>query len=235
MTLYVVDGMNVCFYGRSNGEPDIKTLLVILIELTKQGHDFMCIFDASLRGRFKDKKGLLSSYDKLFKKYNYCFSEVTGGTQADDSILSYAHRMNGVIISNDYYRQEKYTLKHTWLTPERLIKGNRINNLVNISTTHLNIDEMINAPAKEYFNTLFELLDSKKQSQKTESETSIKRNPTQPKTTVATPKSEVTSQPMADDMGAFLSSLTEDSIKPTASRGSRLLAKAKQAIDKYDN
>lgn len=234
MTLYVVDGMNVCFYGRSNGEPDIKTLLVILIELTKMGHDFVCIFDASLRGRFKDKKGLLSSYDKLFKKYSSHFSEVTGGTQADDSILSYAHKMNGIIISNDQYRQDKYTLKHSWLTPERLIKGNRINNLITISTLHLNIDEMIDASAKDYFNILFELLDAKKQSPKTVDETSIKHNPTQLKTTV-TPKSEVISQPMADDMGAYLSSLNEDSIKPTASRGSRLLAKAKQAIDKYDN
>lgn len=235
MALYVVDGMNVCFYGRSNGEPDIKTLLVILIELTKKGHDFMCIFDASLRGRFKDKKGLSSSYDKLFKKYNSHFSEVTGGTQADDSILSYAHKMNGIIISNDQYRQDKYTLKHSWLTPERLIKGNRINNLINISTSHLNIDEIIDASAKDYFNTLFELLDAKKLSKKTEGETSIKRNPTQSKTTSVTPKSEVTPQPIADDMGAYLSSLNEDSIKPTASRGSRLLAKAKQAIDKYDN
>lgn len=234
MTLYVVDGMNVCFYGRSNGEPDIKTLLVILIELTKKGHDFMCIFDASLRGRLKDKKGLSSSYDKLFKKYSSLFSEVTGGTQADDSILSYAHKMNGIIISNDQYRQDKYTLKHSWLTPERLIKGNRINNLINISTPHLNIDEIINAPAKDYFNILFELLDAKKQSQKTEGETSIKRNPAQPKTTV-TPKSEAPPQPIADDMGAYLSSLNEDNIKPTTSRGSRLLARAQQAIDKYDN
>lgn len=118
--LYLVDGLNVCNWAKT---PSLAPLLTLLIELKRQGHQFLCIFDANTRFVLEDL-GERDKYEHLLNKYE-CFGEVPGGTQADDFLLFRAHKTGDAIVTNDQYRDQKYRERYKWLrsVSPRLCKG----------------------------------------------------------------------------------------------------------------
>ncbi len=117
---YLVDGLNVCNWQKT---PSLAPLVTLLIELKRQGHAFLCIFDANTRFVLEDL-GERDKYEHLLNKYD-CVGEVPGGTQADDFLLFRAHKTGDTIISNDQYRDQKYRDRYKWLrsVSPRLCKG----------------------------------------------------------------------------------------------------------------
>jgi len=117
---YLVDGLNVCNWQKT---PSLAPLLTLLIELKRQGHAFLCIFDANTRFVLEEL-GERDKYEQLIQKYD-CLGEVPGGTRADDFLLFRAHKMGEAIISNDQYREPKYRDRYKWLrsVSPRLCKG----------------------------------------------------------------------------------------------------------------
>jgi len=117
---YLVDGLNVLNWQKT---PSLAPLLTLLIELKRQGHAFLCIFDANTRFVLEEL-GERDKYEQLIQKYD-CLGEVPGGTRADDFLLFRAHKMGEAIISNDQYREPKYRDRYKWLrsVSPRLCKG----------------------------------------------------------------------------------------------------------------
>ncbi|MEP7273215.1 MAG: translation initiation factor IF-2 N-terminal domain-containing protein [Acidobacteriota bacterium] len=117
---YLVDGLNVCNWQKT---PSLAPLVTLLIELKRQGHSFLCIFDANTRFVLEDL-GERDKYEHLLNRFD-CIGEVPGGTQADDFILFRAHKTGDAIISNDQYRDQKYRERYKWLrsVSPRLCKG----------------------------------------------------------------------------------------------------------------
>jgi hypothetical protein len=115
-----VDGLNVLNWQKN---PSLAPLLTLLIELKRQGHAFLCIFDANTRFVLEEL-GERDKYEQLIQKYD-CLGEVPGGTRADDFLLFRAHKMGEAIISNDQYREPKYRDRYKWLrsVSPRLCKG----------------------------------------------------------------------------------------------------------------
>lgn len=120
---FVVDGLNVCLYRRES--PSLPLLLTLLLELTRRGHSFVCLFDASTR--FKLTQDDASAYAQLVKLLpRYCH-EITGGIRADDFILLRADRHGSRIITNDRFKD--YIHRYVWVTErDRLVKGDWILN-----------------------------------------------------------------------------------------------------------
>lgn len=157
MAFFVIDGMNVCYYGKQHtndrkdkiNRPDLRVLFIILIKLIKQGDNFHCIFDASYTRNFSESSAKIVT--QLIQQYPNYFSKVTGGTRADDSVLNLAYHKKGYIISNDRFRNETEKNPHlAWLDEGRLIKGNRMMDIITINTPQLHINDMIQATTEQY-------------------------------------------------------------------------------------
>lgn len=163
MAFFVIDGMNVCYYGKQcvddrkskSNRPDLRVLFIILIELMEQGHQFHCVFDASFKGKLD--KISSQKFNELIKSHQY-FSVVTGGTRADDSVLNIAYHNNGYIISNDRFRNEIENNQNlTWLNDNHLIKGNRMMDIITINTPNLHINQKIQGTSEQYADYFFKL------------------------------------------------------------------------------
>ncbi|MBX3280455.1 MAG: translation initiation factor IF-2 N-terminal domain-containing protein [Acidobacteria bacterium] len=117
---YLVDGLNICNWGK---ETTLAPLVTLLIELKRRGHPFVCICDANSRFVLEER-GERSHYEHLLEKYD-CIGEVPGGTQADDFLLFRAHKTGEAIITNDQYRDPRYRERYKWLRSisPRLCKG----------------------------------------------------------------------------------------------------------------
>jgi len=119
---YYIDGNNICFWKDSNNF-SLTTLLNLLVELKRHGHDYICFFDANVLHLIKDNKEKNIVSNLLSNKTKYRTSP--GGQRADEYIVMAAHNTNFSIISNDWFRTLVST--YTWLgknaTPQRLFKG----------------------------------------------------------------------------------------------------------------
>lgn len=119
---YYLDGNNICFWKDSNTF-SLTTLLNLLLELKRLGHDYVCFFDANVLHLVKDNKEKNIVANLLNNKSKYRTSP--GGQRADEYIVMAAHNTNFSIISNDWYRTLVGT--YPWLgknsTPQRLFKG----------------------------------------------------------------------------------------------------------------
>jgi len=120
VTYYIIDGLNVLGW-EEHSKPSVAILLTLIIELCKRNWPFISFFDANTQRKLVDQE--VPVYENLKKSYCDFFSEVPGGSEADEFILFHASKTNGFIISNDRYRD--YQKKYEWLTPysTRLIKG----------------------------------------------------------------------------------------------------------------
>lgn len=168
MAQYIIDGTNICCLGTPKGkEKDsakLDVLLVLLIEILKNGDTFYCFFDASFRHWKKIKtKKTQEIYNKLLRNTKY-FSEVTGGMTADDAIVARADYTNGQVISNDRYKP--YWEKYTWLSQDennRLIKSNLSGDI--LSVPNLNITVSLQKDVLTYTDELLTLLKTNTKSQ----------------------------------------------------------------------
>lgn len=117
---YLIDGLNVCNWGK---ETALAPLVTLLIELKRRGHPFVCICDANSRFVLEER-GERLHYEHLLDNYD-CIGEVPGGTQADDFLLFRAHKTGEAIITNDQYRDPRYRERYKWLRSisPRLCKG----------------------------------------------------------------------------------------------------------------
>jgi len=119
---YYLDGSNICFW-RDKNNFSLVILLNICNELKKNGHDFICFFDANAVYLPKDNNEITVIKELLKDKQKYKTSPA--GMKADDFILLSADKSKASIISNDRYKD--YISQFKWLepgnTPTRLIKG----------------------------------------------------------------------------------------------------------------
>src|SRR5436309_81324 len=110
MSKFLIDGTNVCGWGKANrSDPlDLLPVLTLASELRRvRGDKFLCLFDASTR--YKLMPGQDKCLNELLKFKDY-FAEVTGGMRADDFLLHEAEKSGLSVITNDRYRdyQSKY-------------------------------------------------------------------------------------------------------------------------------
>lgn len=118
ITGFVIDGSNI---ASINASPKDKTkkpqdrvellpVLLIVIELVKQGREFVVYFDGNFRHGEKVKP-YIKQLNQLLSQEQ--FVEATS-VQADNYIVQFADAKNWGIISNDRYRDDKFT-KYAWL------------------------------------------------------------------------------------------------------------------------
>jgi len=119
---YYLDGNNICLWKDSK-HFSLITLLNVCRELKKQGHDYVCFFDANVIHLPKDSQEKIVIKELLKDKQKYKTSP--GGMRADDFILLSADKSNSSIISNDRYKD--FFAQYSWLDsnvkPPRLLKG----------------------------------------------------------------------------------------------------------------
>jgi hypothetical protein len=109
----VVDGANVAFIELSQqGEPKVSNLTAVQRELKERGYDPIVIVDAALRHRVDDAAQLESLID------NQTVRQAPAGTDADYFVVKMAEEMEGIIISNDQYKE--YVSEHPWLEKRRV-------------------------------------------------------------------------------------------------------------------
>lgn len=95
---FIIDGNNVVF--NNTKQPRLQQLLVLMKELKKFGK-VISIVSHELRFRIDDKRGL-DSYIQKRKIY-----QTPKGVDADSFILETSKQLNGIIISNDHFKQYK--------------------------------------------------------------------------------------------------------------------------------
>ena len=171
---YLIDGLNVCNWGKQIA---LAPLLTLLVELKRRHHPFLCIFDANSRFVLEEF-GERDFYEHLLNSFD-CIGEVPGGTQADDFLLFRAHKTGEAIVTNDQYRDPKYRERYKWLrsVSPRLCKGIVVGGYLMIPELdiHARIRENLGALLKD-FEALF------RQKHREHRETQIKedRVPTEP-------------------------------------------------------
>lgn len=120
---YIIDGLNIVYTCAREQPPSLGVLLLLLNALRDSKINFICIFDASTRHKL-EREGEPDSkeiYKKLLYRRPTVFSEVPGGTCADDYILNDANDKDLPVISNDRFRD--YAKQFPWVSEEnRLIK-----------------------------------------------------------------------------------------------------------------
>jgi hypothetical protein len=120
VTHLVLDGLNICHWA-SQGEPDLRILLALALELTHRKLPFLTFFDANTPHVLGDG-GSGSVYRKLIGDRSGIFVEVPGRMRADEFILQHANDDNDHVISNDQYRD--FADRYPWVAAgDRLIKG----------------------------------------------------------------------------------------------------------------
>jgi hypothetical protein len=114
----VIDGTNVCCWGRGMS---LRPLLALVALLAEERREFICFFDANTKHRLPRNEAVV--YQTMLFERHRSFAEVPGKTKADDFILRRAENLKGVVFTNDQYREHKE--KYPWVEkdPERLIKG----------------------------------------------------------------------------------------------------------------
>ena len=105
----LVDGTNVCFWGRNGSTASLAPILALARALDTAGADWQACFDASTRHHLaKSGTGDAAEYEALLRSRPDRFVEAPGGTCADDFLLSTAAaEPTAVIISNDFYRDHE--------------------------------------------------------------------------------------------------------------------------------
>ena len=105
----LVDGTNVCFWGRNGSTASLAPVLALARVLDAAGADWQACFDASTRHHLaKSGTGDEAEYGALLRNRPDRFVEAPGGTCADEFLLSAAAAEHtAVIISNDFYRDHE--------------------------------------------------------------------------------------------------------------------------------
>ena len=126
--LFVVDGVNVCFWHKhfrtGKDLPSVRPLLLLLCEIREHGDDFYCVFDHTIKNHMtSDREAKLVEW--LVRKYPNRFVRTAIDSRADPVILHYADKYRSRVISNDRYRD--FFGQFGWLSEKmtpRLVQGN---------------------------------------------------------------------------------------------------------------
>lgn len=167
----VVDALNIC-KETARGKARLTILLSLLLELKKQGYDFLCVFDESAYGEFK-KQGddILKFYDGLIRNYGNHFSKIRG--KADEKIVVIADKENCSVISNDTFYQHR--TKFTWLKdPNRLIKVSVLRGIIFSEEIGIETDEI--KDLDELWNELESYLNEKPKPTRAKSSTRVQKS-----------------------------------------------------------
>ncbi len=105
----LVDGTNVCFWGRNGSTASLAPVLALARALDAGGADWQACFDASTRHHLaKSGTGDEAAYERLLRSRPERFAEAPGGTCADVFLLQAAAAdPRAVIVSNDFYRDHE--------------------------------------------------------------------------------------------------------------------------------
>lgn len=120
----LVDGTNVCFWGRYESSPSIAPILTLAQALDAEGADWQICFDASTRHHLaKSGMGDEVAYENLLRRRSERFTEMPGGSCADVFLLGAAAAdPKTIIVTNDLFRDhaEQYPFVRE---KKRLIRG----------------------------------------------------------------------------------------------------------------
>lgn len=107
--MILVDGTNVCFWGRDGKTARLAPILALVRALDKAGTDWRVCFDASTRYHLaKSGTGDDAVYKELLHDRPDRFMEAPGGTCADEFLLgAAASERTAGIVSNDLFRDHE--------------------------------------------------------------------------------------------------------------------------------
>ena len=105
----LVDGTNVCFWGRNGSAASLAPVLALARFLDAEGVDWQACFDAATRHHLgKSGTGDTATYERLLRSRPERFAEAPGRTCADVFLLQAAAAdPKTVIVSNDFYRDHE--------------------------------------------------------------------------------------------------------------------------------
>lgn len=142
--IYFLDGSNIC-QMRKEKEYSLRILLQLCVELSNRDSEFVCFFDANISYKLQTVKEKQILNHLL--EDDATFRIVPGKNKADIYILPEADLNNGMVISNDQFREhiQKYPWIHHEAVPLRLFKG-KVFGQVDGSTSLQIPDLSINTP-----------------------------------------------------------------------------------------
>jgi hypothetical protein len=113
----VADGSNVAFENVFNGQKAKYSNLILLGQFLETNNiiEFVVLCDKSLHYKIDE----VEKYDKLIE-CDSRFHETPGGVQADHFILQHAFKSNGLIISNDNFRDFYAIYDKNWIINHRI-------------------------------------------------------------------------------------------------------------------
>ena len=113
----IIDGANIAFEIKTRDKKARIANLIILKQKLEENNifDFKVICDRSLHYRIDEPQ----IYDDLIKTDNR-FIESPGGSQADSFILQCAYKLNGLIVSNDNFRDYSSAFGNDWIQSRRI-------------------------------------------------------------------------------------------------------------------
>lgn len=136
--LIVIDCLNVFF--ASNFDPRLENVLALFGDVIANGYDVAGIFDSTARFKIADWQdgNHVDAYFELLRKYPSFFVETTGGTSADEMLLSLAEMNNAPIVSNDQYRD--WEEDFDFLNRAEIIKVNAWRDVLFVGNQRLRVD-----------------------------------------------------------------------------------------------
>ena len=93
----IVDGSNVAHSGEGD-VGQLRDIVAVREKLAAEGYEPIVIVDAALRHRIDDPAG----YERMVNDGE--LRQAPAGTDADYFILSFARDMDGVVVSNDRFK-----------------------------------------------------------------------------------------------------------------------------------
>lgn len=96
----IIDGSNVA-YSTEGGSARLANILHVMEKLKEEGYDPVVFVDAALRHQIDDER----AYEEMVD--NGTIRQAPAGTDADYFILSFAHELDAVIVSNDRFRDRE--------------------------------------------------------------------------------------------------------------------------------
>ncbi len=131
---YLIDGSNVCYWNSPSGSgepPALLPLLTLFDTLDQRGLSYLCCVDANLRYRLTPADA--TTLQTLLARCQSICGEAPGRTRADLFLLQRASAGEGMIITNDRFRE--HLPQYPWAASgDRLIKGTVIGNNLQIES-----------------------------------------------------------------------------------------------------
>lgn len=103
--LLVLDGLNIARW-HPDRNADLSIVVAVCRSLQLASRGYFCCFDASARHALAEAR---KYYDRLLAQMPDCFGSAPGGSQADEFVLQIAHQEEGVVLSQDLFKEYRAT------------------------------------------------------------------------------------------------------------------------------